>query len=407
MSNKVELPDDDLKMSGAARNIFLIAGATGVLALVCSLALTLAGDAEARSLFQFSYLQNLMFCLSISIGALFFVIMQHLSRAGWSVAVRRIAEILMAALLPMSILILPILVLVLSGDSTLYKWNKPFEELDALLQGKVGYLNANFFVIRVAIYFIVWAIVARFFFKKSLEQDQTGNKELTLKMQAISAPSTLLFALTVTFAAVDLIMTLDAHWFSTMFGVYFFAGCMTSFFSTMILLTGYLQANGKLVKSITIEHYHDYGKYLFGFVFFWSYIAFSQYMLIWYASIPEETGWFDIRQNNGWEYISLMLIFFHFMVPFLWLITKKTRRRKPLLTAAAILLLIMHWIDLYWLIIPEYSHGASPHFGVIDLCNMLGILGIYIASLAKIASNCYLIPIQDPRLGESLAFENH
>jgi hypothetical protein len=360
---------------------------------------------DGFSRFLLAYLVSFCFCLSLSLGALFFVVLQHLTRAGWSVAVRRLGEILAAALPVWSLLFLPILFLVLVGDGSLYPWNDAAHvEHDPLLQAKQPYLNAPFFAIRALLYFAVWAWIARFYWRHSLAQDETGDKSHTLAMQRRAGISLVAFGLTVTFASFDWLMSLDPHWFSTIFGVYFFAGCVVAAFAALVLIAVSLQKFGYLQDSITADHYHDLGKLLFGFTFFWGYIAFSQYMLIWYADIPEETVWYLTRQSHGWAAISLFLLGGHFLLPFCGLMPRRAKRNKRVLAAWAAWLLVMHWVDLYWLAVPHA--GSGPAFSVLDLLCLAGMAGLYGAVLLRIAADRQLIPRRDPWLAESLAFRN-
>lgn len=389
----------------------LIVGAVGI---GLSLLLSLATEERALDTFLHSYLLNFTFFLSISLGALFFVATQHVTAAGWSVTIRRIAEF-MAWLLPwMLLLFLPILLSVLFGRYDLYHWNNPelmnpeSDVYNELLAKKSAYLNPAFFGVRAVIYFGIWFLLARYLVLKSLEQDQTGNPELTNKMQSFGAPALLLFALTTSFAAFDWLMSLDAEWFSTIFGVYFFAGSALGFFATVTLISMALQSSGRLTNAISIEHYHDLGKFLFGFIVFWAYIAFSQYMLIWYANIPEETQWYLVRQSNGWQWVSLTLLFGHFIIPFFFLMSRHVKRNKLTLGIAAVYVLIMHWIDLYYLVMPSLMEKEFHLSGLfIDLACLVGMGGLYVAGFAYVAGERSLVPERDPRLEECLAFKNY
>ncbi len=396
--------DESIRLSPGlqtARFPLLIAG----LALL-AVAWFLSRSAEG-GYFQHAYLTSFVYFLSISLGALFFVPIHHLTRAGWSVVVRRVAELLMQNVIPWAVLFLVgILVPVLWGSHALFEWNNP-EALahDELLQHKSPYLNATFFTIRAIVYFAAWILIARFFLKNSLAQDQSGDKQLTLNMQKHSALAVLVFAMTVTFAAFDWVMSLDAHWFSTIFGVYFFAGSAVSFFACLTLVVFLLQSNGKLERIVTAEHYHDLGKFLFGYTLFWGYIAFSQYLLIWYANIPEETGWYIRRQENGWETVSLILLFGQFFLPFFGVMSRHVRRNKYALTFWSVVVLLMHWVDMYYLVMPQFSE--SPTIGLVDICCFLGLGCLFVSFLIWYATDKPLVPVKDPRLDESLAFQNH
>ena len=215
-----------------------------------------------------------------------------------------------------------------------------------------------------------------------------------------------IFGFTLTFASVDFLMSLDAHWFSTMFGVYYFSGSVVGFFAFLPLLSGMLQRKGFLRRSISIEHYHDMGKLIFAFLVFWAYIAFSQYMLIWYSNIPEETTWFLRRQTGNWETWSWFLLAGHFFLPFVGLLSATPKRRGRYLMPFALWVLVMHWVDLYYIIMPEFTAAGSLGFHLLDLTTFLGVGGIWMALLMRTLSKQSLIPLKDPRLAESLAFEN-
>jgi hypothetical protein len=224
-------------------------------------------------------------------------------------------------------------------------------------------------------------------------------------MQRLAAPATFIFAVTLTFAAFDFGMSLEPEWFSTMFGVYFFAGSVVGFFALLPLSTFLLQKMGWLSRTVTVEHYHDMGKLVFAFIVFWTYIAFSQYMLIWYGNLPEETFWFLRRQTGEWTQLSLLLLFGHFAVPFFGLISRSPKRRKAVLAIASIWVLFMHFVDMYYVVMPHTSAERIP-LSIVDVACFLGIGGIFVAAAAHRLARLSLIPVKDPRLQESLAFEN-
>jgi len=230
----------------------------------------------------------------------------------------------------LAVLFLPIFVPLLLEKSSLYVWADPSVVADdeALHQKVAYYLNPGFFAVRAVLYFVVWIGLARFFLRRSITQDESGDPALTQRMERGSPAALLLFALTVTFASFDWLMSLEPKWFSTIFGVYYFSGAAVGFLAAIILLVMLLQATGRLTSSVTVEHYHDLGKLLFGFVVFWGYIAFSQYMLIWYANIPEESVWYLARQQGSWKWVSLVLLFGHLLIPFFGLLPREAKRRK-------------------------------------------------------------------------------
>jgi hypothetical protein len=306
----------------------------------------------------------------------------------------------------MLILFVPIVLPLLWGNSSLYEWASPQAvEHDELLQHKAPYLNAAFFAVRAAGYFLVWWLIARFFVEKSIEQDGSGNPQLTVRMERASGPAILLLGLTVTFASFDWLMSLDPRWTSTIYGVYYYSGAVVGAVSLWILLAMALQASGRLTGVITVEHYHDLGKLLFASVVFWGYIAFSQYLLIWYANIPEETTWYRDRQTGPWLYVSLALVIGHLLVPFFGLLSRGAKRCKPVLAFWAVWMLVFHWIDVSWLVMPRLAQTGFP-WGPIDVCLLVSLGCMYLAGVFRLAMDRPLVPLKDPRLAESLAFEN-
>lgn len=372
-------------------------GLSGVLTM-------LSGGEHPLQDFFSSYLVSYAFFLSLSLGALFFVTLQHITRSGWSVVIRRLAEGMTAwNFVLLAALFVPIL---LVGMEELYSWMRPdVIATDHLVQHKQPYLNGKFFLIRWVVYFAAWIFYSFYFFGRSREQDHTGEEALTTQMESMSTHGMAAFALTATFASFDLLMSLEPHWFSTIFGVYYFAGSALGIFSLLALLSILLNRTGRLTRSITNEHLHDLGRLMFGFVVFWAYIGFSQYMLIWYADIPEETGWYYYRQKGPWAIASVALILLHFVLPFLILIGRFVKRRPFFLALMAVWLLAVHWFDMFWLVKPTFSHGAIP-FGLMDIATFLGIGGLWLACTAWQLSTAPLLCERDPRLPESLALDN-
>ncbi len=376
-------------------NWFLGAGVVGV--LLCAVAFQ-----QNRQTFFVSYLTAFSFFLAIALGASFFVMVQHLARASWSVTVRRVAETLGNNLLLMVLLFIPLML----GVHELYSWSR--EEVratDLLVQDKAACLNLPFFYVRAAIYAVIWAFLGWWFLRVSRRQDETRDPKLSRTMGRMSAPGLILFALTLTFFAFDWMMSIDSHWYSTMFGVYYFAGAVVAFYCTLILLVSWLRKTGHLQNSVNVEHYHDMGKLLFGHNVFWAYIAFSQFMLIWYANIPEGTYFFMIRSEGAWKTISLMLPWFHFAVPFLFLMSHNVKRRPLLLGAGAVWLLVMCYIDIYWLVQP-YFHRSGPSFGLSDIGAILTVGGFFMFYFMHNLRQASLIPVGDPRLKQSLSYDN-
>ena len=353
-----------------------------------------------------AYLLSFCFFLSISLGAIFFVVLHHLAGARWSVVTRRVAEALSAAIPALAIMCLPIVVPMLFGSGQLFEWNNAdLRATDDLIRAKAAYLNAPFFAFRCALYFGVWAVLSRFYLRNSVTQDATADVALSHTMRRFSGPAMIALGLTINFAAFDLLMSLDPHWFSTIFGVYFFAGCAVAFFAALPVACSLLQRFGYIQHEVTTEHYHDMAKLLFGFNMFWAYIAFSQYLLIWYANIPEETSWFLARQQGGWQLVSLLLIFGHFLLPFFGLMSRRARRDRRSLLFWSVVLLTMHWVDLYWLVMPNVS-GEAIIVGAFQVLCLIGVGAIWLAFTLHKLVGMRLIPTGDPHLQESIDFHN-
>ena len=330
---------------------------------------------------------------------------------------RRVAEMSAMGIIPLMILFLPIIVLVLMGNSDLYRWNNPqLVAASELLQKKASYLNSTWFAIRYFAYAVVLGGLANYFFRTSLAQDKTGDPKTTLKMETNATWMAYLFAFSLTFVAFDWMMSLDPEWFSTIFGVYYFAGAAVACLAFLIITLMTLQSRGLLKGVVTVEHYHDLGKLMFGFSCFWAYIGFSQYFLIWYANIPEETRWYLTRQGGQdfrgteWTNVSLAIIIGCFCLPFVGLMSRHVKRNRTLLFCWACFILAMRYVDMYWVIRPTYQPDPNeilgPTWGLTDLLCIIGIGGVWLGSLVWIASNKPIVAIGDPRLPESLAFKN-
>jgi len=384
----------------------LVCGGAAALVLAAVLAAATQGGMKY---FLHSYLLNFCFFLSISLGAIFFVAVTYACAAGWCATVRRIAEIMATGSAAMAVLSLPIIIAVFAGD-ILYPWRGPglFEAPagDTILAAKLPYLNAPFFVARLAVYFAVWIGVSFYYYRQSVAQDETGNPDYTRRMQRISPIALILFAFTTAFAAFDLLMSLDPHWFSTMFGVYYFSGAVVGFLAAHCLALVLLRRRDDVAEAVSLEHLHELSKLMFAFVVFWGYIAFSQYMLIWYGNIPEETIWYQARQEGGWLGVSVLLLAAHLIVPFLGLMSRNVKRNAALVAAWCVWLLAAHWLDMYYLVMPTLK-GAGPAPGVLDLLCLLGIGGVYLGGVALLAGENSLVAIHDPRTAESLAFHTH
>ncbi len=388
-----------LPQGHAWRRFPLVGLVLAAVGLGASLAGGLASPAMRSQLWH-SWLVGALFALSIGLGGLFFVLVHHSTQSGWGVVVRRIGENAMATLPWMALLFVPLIF----GLGDLFPWSHADAVAkDPLLLHKQPYLNVTFFLIRTLVYFAIWTFLALRLGSLSRLQDKTGDHDLTRRMRRMSAPGLILFALSVTFFSFDWVMSLDPHWYSTIFGVYFFAGSVMAFFAFMTLIAlGQKELQPRVVNE---EHLHDVTKLMFAFLVFWAYMAFSQFMLIWYANLPEETGFFAQRLAGSWRSASIALSLGHFVVPFFFLLPRTIKRSPKASAIAALWLLVMHAIDMYWLVMPSL-HVGSITLSWLDVAALVGCAGVFLAAFGASLGRQALVPLRDPRLPESMTFEN-
>lgn len=376
----------------------LVAGVVGIVATIGAWFL------EPARMYH-AWLTAFVFWITLSLGALFFVMLHHLTGAQWSTVIRRLAESFLAPFPILAVFFIPIIF----GMHDLYHWTHEDAVAHShLLQWKAPYLNQTFFIIRTVVFFAVWIFLSHRLTSLSRRQDEGHTPEILAKMRSTSAWGMILFAVTITYAGYDWMMSLEPEWYSTIYGVYIFAGGLLSAMCLITLTALLLRRKGILDTAITHEHYHDLGKLVFGFIIFWGYIGFSQYMLIWYANIPEETVWYLERWNGTWKYVSLVLLFGYFAVPFLIMIFRGSKRVLSLLGVMVVWLLIMHWVDLYWLVFPTWPESAdNASFHWMDVSTMLAVGGFFLWSFWSRFSRGPLVPIGDPKLTRSLSHVNY
>lgn len=349
-----------------------------------------------------AYLLSSVYFLSVALIGLFFVAIHFLTQAGWSVNVRRLFEAA-AAYIPIAAGLT--LVLMLFGVGYLYSWLNPETVAnDPLLIHKKGYLNPTFFWIRVIIFFVGWILFSRLIIGGSRKQDQTGDKSLVKAIVPRCVGFIVFFAMSFSFFGVDFLMSLEPHWFSTIFGVYLFGGSSQTFFAMMILATIFLIKRGYYNGMVNENHVHDMAKYMLGFTVFWAYIAFSQFMLIWYANLPEETIFFIHRMEGAWAVMSVALIILKFAIPFLALLPRWAKRDLNYIRIICTLIIITQFLDLHWLIYPNFDAHAVQ-LNAFDVAVFLGFLGIFGLTFTNYLSKNSLIPMNDPYIEESAAHE--
>jgi hypothetical protein len=392
-------PEEATIPPGHPWNRLPVIGAASALLGAAACAILGAGNPKQ---FFFSWLVSFLFFLSLALGGLFFVLIQYATQGGWGIVVRRIGETVFATIPVMAALFVPLLL----GLNDLYSWSVPgAAERDALLRWKAPYLNVPFFLIRAAVYFGLWSFIALLYYRRSRGQDATGDPVVSAGLRRFAGPAIIVLALTTSFASVDWIMSLTPHWYSTIFGVYFFAGSFVGFIALLSVVAVAMRRAGLLDTVISAEHLHDIGKLLFAFMVFWAYIAFSQFFLIWYANLPEETIWYQQRIEGSWMAVSILIMAGHFGVPFFYLMGRAVKRRGWTLAIGGVWLLGMHYVDLYWQVMPTlHPEGVSP--SLLDVAAFLAVGGCFVAAASWLLRRQALVPLRDPRLAESLAFEN-
>lgn len=366
---------------------------------VAALALCVAGAVVNPAQFFRSYLLGYLFWIGITLGSFALVMLHHLSGGGWGYLIRRCLESGTRTLPLLAVLLAPLLL----GLSDLYLWARPDAvAADEILQHKSAYLNIPFFLLRTTIYFGIWGALAYFLNKWSLEQDRSDDPKLARRLEAVSGPGLALMGLTITFASVDWVMSLDPHWFSTIYGFLFIVGNVLATLAFATCMAFLLSEQKPLSELATPDRFHDLGNLLLAFVMLWAYISFSQYLIIWSGNLPEEIPWYIHRTGHGWVVIAIVLIIFHFATPLVLLLSRRTKRSMGALVSVAAFLLLMRLVDLFWLVAPTF-HEHEVHVHWMDLAAPVGIGGVWLAFFCWQLKNRPLLPANDPNLKELLA----
>jgi len=380
----------------ALRQRSLIVGVVGLLAAA-------AGAFVSPGQFFHSYLLAYLLWLGAALGGLALTMLQHLSGGGWGVVLRRTFEAAARTLPWMAFFFLPLVF----GLRDLYPWtDTAMVARDKILSEKALYLNVPFFLARAAACFAVWIGLAVLLTRWSAEQDRTGDPAMAVRMRSASAIGMVLYFGTMTVAAVDWAMSLEPHWFSTMYGFLFVIGQALMGLCIAIVTARKLSGAAPMSGVYSAGHFHDFGKLLFAFTMVWAYLTFSQFLIIWSANLPEEIPWYQHRMSHGWEYIGLALVAVHFAVPFIVLLSRKSKRNAAILAGMAMWLIAARFIDLFFLIGPEaYTEGLGFHW--LDLAAPIGLGGIWVALFASNLRSRPLLPLRDAGLEDALHARHH
>jgi hypothetical protein len=375
----------------------------GALGLAATLAAVFFGSGLSPPRALAGYLVGYMYWLGIALGSIGWLCAFHAAKARWVVVVRRLLEHTGAAVAVFVLLFIPIAV----GMKQLYVWAAPPADLGhealAHLEHQRPYLNRGFFLVRAGFYFAGWIAISYLLRGWSLKQDETGAVELTARQRKLGAPALLFHALLVTFASFDWMMSLHPEWGSTIFGLYVISGNVLAAMAVWILVVVVCERGGMLTGLLQPSHYHSLGKFLLAFVCFWAYIAFSQFMLIWLANLPEEIPWYLLRMKGSWGRVGVALIVGHFVLPFFVLLSQNLKRQPLRLAAVAVWILAVHYLDLYWLVIPRFSPASAvPQWS--DITALVGVGGIGLCFAMWLARGRALVPARDPYLGESMRY---
>ncbi len=348
-----------------------------------------------------SYLLGFVFWIGIGLASMGILMLHHLVAGRWGFVLRRPLESGAKTIGWMAIFFIPVLL----GLRHLYLWAQPAAvAADPILKYKEPYLNVPFFVIRTIIYFALWIVIGYFLVKWSTEQDQTGEPELIKKMRNLSGPGLVIYGFTVSWAGIDWIMSLEPHWFSTIYGMMFVITEAVGAMSLMTIVAMLLSDREPLSKVLVPDRFHDFGNLLLVFTILWAYLSFAQFLIIWAGNLQNEIPWYVVRANGGWAWVALFLIVFHFAVPFLLLLQRVVTYQKRLLSIAAALLFVVSIVDLFWLMVPAYDK-TGPHFHWTDWVAIMGVGGIWVALFLSQLKSRPLLPLNDPRFQGVLQHE--
>lgn len=357
-------------------------------------------NTDAKTFFE-AYLFGFMFWFGIAAGSFAIMMLHQLTGPGWGFSIVRILEASARNIPLMLVLSIPILL----GIQDLYLWAAPGAEADHILHQKLPYLNSSFFIVRWAIYFVFLIGLSTLMVRWSARQDESGDGKISNKLSAVSGPGLVFFFLTMTFAAFDWLMSLDPHWFSSIYGVMVIVGMGLSTFAFSILVLKMLaDEGGPLEGLIDTDKFHDLGKLMLAFVMLWGYTQLSQFLIIWSANLPEEITWYIARTHEGWEPLTVFLFAAHFFLPFFLLLTRHTKRNTKWLAMIAGYILMMRLVELYWLIKPTYHDGHVEHlsFHWLFVATPLAIGGVFLFVFFWHLKARALLPVRDPRLEEAL-----
>jgi uncharacterized membrane protein YpjA len=381
------------------RQFGMTAGVLGVVLAVAGF--FMSGPTGVDRFFQ-AYLIAYTFWMSVVLGCLALLMVQHLSGGVWGVILRRPFEAAVRTLPYMAVLFLPIAF----GMHSIYEWSRPEMANDPIISQKAPYLNIPFFFARQVFYFVVWTTIGTLLSKWSNEHDRTGDPALLDKMATLSGAGLLIYGLTVTFAMVDWTLSVNVRWYSTIWGMLYAGGQGLSAFAFGIIVLLMLAQTAPLNKVLTKHHFHDLGKLMFAFLMLWAYLSFSQFLIIWSANLPEEIPHYINRWENSWRWLSVFIVVGHFMIPYALLLSRDLKRNMGKLRVIATWILMARFADYYWHVAPEF-HTAGFNFSLLDIALPLALGGIFISLFVSQLGGRSLLPVNDPQMEKALHHHVH
>lgn len=365
-------------------------------------ALAVGSLIATRQFFQ-SYLYGWLFWALLTLGFLGVLLLHHLVSGSWGHLTQRLLEAGTLTLPLMALLFIPVLL----GLRDLYPWtHQTAVEVSPVVAKKAGYLNTPFFILRTAVYFLIWIAAGAGLARLSRKQDGSADPAITRRMKLISGPAMVVFVLTVTLASVDWMMSLEPEWFSTIYGMSTITGAVLGALAVLIIAVRLLERREPFASLLNARTTHHLGNLLFAFTILWAYMAFSQFLLIWSGNLPEESSWYIRRMGNGWTAIAIVLIIGHFFVPFLLLLSRRRKKFIRSLARVAAGILIMRFIDIFWLIVPAFT-GGDFALSWMDFAAPLAIGGLWIALFVNRLKGSPLVPLHDDRFVNGQSIYQH
>lgn len=383
------VPDMNLTAEHPLHRVQRAALGVGGIALVVCAALSIAAN-DPTPLLR-SYLVAYVFWTGLALGCLALLMVHHVTGGAWGMAIRRLLESGARTLPLMALLFVPIAL----GVDRLYEWAQPAHTAhDPVLQHKALYLNVPFFLGRAVFYFLVWTLMVRALTHWSLLQDTTTDPKPGARLELLSRGGLVLMVITMTFASVDWMMSLEAHWFSTIYGILFIGGCGLSAFAFVIPMAAIVANNPPVRGFVKVDQIADLGKLMLAFVMLWAYFAFSQFLIMWSGNLPEEIPWYLKRTSNGWQWFAIFIVAFHFILPFALLLSRSLKRSAAKLAAVAVALVVVRMGDVFFNITPVFREGFSIR--MLDVASLLGVGGLWIWFFVRQLEGRPLLPLRDP-----------